>query len=250
MDLPEVSMSVTPHPHEPFPVMNRSAIKDCQVNLELLAPSPARRMIAELMIHCNGMMATLAARNKIPIPFRNMPSILRQDASEGADDLLLRAQSGQSTLYDRWLLLSELSGGVTEAICRPHAMLGLEGYARSTSPLRRYSDLLCHWQIKSLFQDSPCVPFGTSEIIHLSKLISNREKEAQRSMRRSLSFWGMKWLQDRNQSFQVFCTHSDRGKVLKYGLDIQFEEDRSLTPGTILEMQVKNGLAYRIKGSH
>ena len=30
----------------------------------------------------------------------------------------------------------------------PHAALGLSGYVQFTSPIRRYGDLLAHWQIK------------------------------------------------------------------------------------------------------
>lgn len=39
----------------------------------------------------------------------------------------------------------------------PHAGLGLPGYVQVTSPIRRYTDLVAHWQLKvsSPLQDPP-----------------------------------------------------------------------------------------------
>jgi hypothetical protein len=44
--------------------------------------------------------------------------------------------------------LSSLYGrGMLSADPRPHAMMGLDMYAKATSPLRRFGDLVLHWQI-------------------------------------------------------------------------------------------------------
>ena len=37
---------------------------------------------------------------------------------------------------------------MTVAAPLPHHSLGLTAYVQSTSPIRRYSDLLVHWQLK------------------------------------------------------------------------------------------------------
>ena len=42
---------------------------------------------------------------------------------------------------------------MTRSVCTtsgplPHAGLGLPGYVQATSPIRRYMDLLAHWQLK------------------------------------------------------------------------------------------------------
>ena len=36
----------------------------------------------------------------------------------------------------------------------PHSGLGLPGYVQITSPIRRYADLLAHWQIKVIAPQS------------------------------------------------------------------------------------------------
>lgn len=45
---------------------------------------------------------------------------------------------------------------MTRSVCTtsgplPHAGLGLPGYVQATSPIRRYTDLLAHWQLKVPF---------------------------------------------------------------------------------------------------
>jgi len=246
LDLPQAAIRVEPHPHEPFPIANRNSITRCDVNLTLIPDSLARRMIAELMIHCNGMMAAIASRAKVAIPFRTMPAILRPESTDNTRELLSRVQDGLATLAERYLLVSELAGGRTEATCRPHALLGLNGYARSTSPLRRYSDLVTHWQIKSLFANTVRAPFSFEEMVDICKDVSASELEAQRSMRASMTFWGLRWLESRNQEFDVLCVRSDRGKVMDIGLDVELEDYRRREVGTIQKMQCKNSRVVQL----
>lgn len=48
------------------------------------------------------------------------------------------------------LLRSRMVRGVcTTHNALPHAGLGLPAYVQVTSPIRRYSDLLAHWQLKA-----------------------------------------------------------------------------------------------------
>ncbi len=50
---------------------------------------------------------------------------------------------------------------VSVADPQPHAALGLPAYVQFTSPIRRYSDLLAHFQVQS----SPCQPAQATKCI-------------------------------------------------------------------------------------
>ncbi|KAK2076306.1 hypothetical protein QBZ16_000830 [Prototheca wickerhamii] len=45
----------------------------------------------------------------------------------------------------------------------PHAGLGLPGYVQVTSPIRRYGDLLAHWQLKAALRGEPA-PFDPGQL--------------------------------------------------------------------------------------
>ncbi len=51
-------------------------------------------------------------------------------------------------------------GNITTSGPTPHAGLGLQGYVQFTSPIRRYSDMLAHFQLK-VSAHKPCVPAVT-----------------------------------------------------------------------------------------
>lgn len=57
----------------------------------------------------------------------------------------------------------------TTAETLPHFGLGLPGYVQVTSPIRRYADLLAHWQIKVLLVPlGPCLLALTCALLCLS----------------------------------------------------------------------------------
>lgn len=84
----------------------------------------------------------------------------------------------------------------------PHAALGMDQYVKCTSPLRRYSDILAHWQIEAYIRlrKSKCLPFTEKQIdehitnanwqVHLMQRAQNRAREfwACQLLNRALNF--------------------------------------------------------------
>ena len=99
-----------------------------------LDQNPVRELVANAMLATGHAVAKFAAANDIPLPFAIQED---PEMSERPDTIpgmyALRKSCRQSTL-------STLPG--------KHAGLGLEPYARVTSPLRRYEDLLAHIQLR------------------------------------------------------------------------------------------------------
>lgn len=68
--------------------------------------------------------------------------------------------------------------------------IGAEGYVRATSPLRRYTDLLAHWQIKgTLGHGSAQPPFSKEDIQNLIGQTERVTRQRMRSENRAKTFW-------------------------------------------------------------
>ena len=136
-----------------------------------LRGSPLDLIVAETMILANSTWGNLLAEHKVPGIYRSQASL-----SPG-----IKVRMGTKAL--------------------PHAGIGVPSYAWSTSPLRRYTDLVNQWQIISCIkngQTAPLVaPFKPKDA-DLFSIISNFEvtyadyNHYQNGMER---FWTLKYLQ-------------------------------------------------------
>ena len=86
-------------------------------------------------------MFAAGEQHSIPLPYRgqNQPVLPTDEELQAVPygfcrDVMLRSRMVRSI------------SSTSEAI--PHAGLGLPGYVQFTSPIRRYGDMLAHWQLK------------------------------------------------------------------------------------------------------
>jgi len=116
-------------------------IPERSINIVPLDQNPVRELVANAMMATGHAVAKFAVKNDIALPFAIQEA---PEMSERPDTLpgmyALRKSCRQSTL-------STLPG--------KHAGLGLEPYARVTSPLRRYEDLLGHIQLRKYLAGEP-----------------------------------------------------------------------------------------------
>lgn len=109
---------------------------------------PAMRLVSEMMILCGEVIATYGCCNNIPLPYRGQPQS-NIDVSAFAH---LPEGPVRSAAIVRIMRAAEID------FRKPvrHGILGLPGYVQFTSPIRRYMDLLAHYQV-SLFHSCQCI---------------------------------------------------------------------------------------------
>lgn len=100
---------------------------------------PTMRLVTEMMILCGEVVATFGSLKNIPLPYRGQPQS-NIDAS-----LFSHLPEGpvRSAALVRTMRAAEMD------FRKPirHGVLGIPGYVQFTSPIRRYMDLLAHYQV-------------------------------------------------------------------------------------------------------
>jgi exoribonuclease-2 len=127
IDLPEVSVRVS----------------EGRVSIRTLPRLRSRALVTDAMLMAGACAATFCLEKGIPIPFATQPTPDKID--EPAD---LASMYAYRRRFKPTKLMSDPE---------PHFGLGLARYTRATSPLRRYSDLLVHQQIRAFMAGAQCL---------------------------------------------------------------------------------------------
>ena len=118
----------------------------------------SRQIIAEAALVANRIASRFGRDNGVPLVRRSLPAPVGSDEAL-ADLLHLRDKNGWVDFFEvrRKGIQFPLSRYTLEPA--EHWTMGVaegEGYTRATSPLRRYGDLVTHWQIKhALLHNKP-----------------------------------------------------------------------------------------------
>lgn len=105
---------------------------------------PAARLVSEAMLVAGRVAAMHAAERGVALPFRYHLPPAPPDAG-----LLARVRAPGATRLDTLRLLAALGPSAVDTAPRPHWAMGVGLYARATSPIRRYFDLLLHHQVRA-----------------------------------------------------------------------------------------------------
>jgi len=221
--------------------MPESSIKvseaEDQITIDILDNSPARQMVAEMMILAGEVAARYGQTHELPIPFRSQPQ-----PELPSDDELLQLPSGwvRDCAIRRCMPRSEVT-----LVPSRHATLGLEHYSQVTSPIRRYTDLLAHFQIKAHLRGE-ALPFSPAELTELTQGVMTAAYEATMVERQTKRYWALEYL--RRHQDQIWSAmllrwlrqHEGLGLIMleELGLELPLRVDRTLELGERLQVRV------------
>jgi exoribonuclease-2 len=126
-----------------------------------------------------------------------------------------------------------------------HASLGLESYVQVTSPIRRYTDLLSHFQIKAHLRGEE-LPFSREELQEIVYSVSSSSYEATLVERQTNRYWGLEFLRRNAECvwdvlvLRWLREDENLGLILieDLGMELPHRFDRPVTLGERMEMQV------------
>jgi len=128
---------------------------------------PATRLVESLMRLACGVAAQWCHARGVPAPYRTQPQAeLNLAALRAFTEAALypKLRAGTRPTDAEWRTLAALVGSDDIAADpAPHALMGVPMYAKATSPLRRYADLLLHWQIHAALRGEPA-PFSRARL--------------------------------------------------------------------------------------
>jgi len=164
IELPEVSVRV----------------RDGEVLIRPLPRLASRALVTDAMLMAGEAAARFCLERAIPIPFATQPA---PDRVETPADL------AAMYAYRRRFKPTRMLGAP-----EPHFGLGLPVYTRATSPLRRYSDLLVHQQIRAHLVGG--VPLDAEAVAARTGEAETVSVAVRRSERLSNQHWKLVWLRD------------------------------------------------------
>lgn len=213
--------------------------KDDEIAIDVLEDSRSRLLVAEMMILAGEVGGRYGQTHQIPLPFRGQP---QPELPPDEELALLPPGPVRFCAMRRCMPRSEMS--ITPV---RHAGLGLETYSQVTSPIRRYSDLLAHFQIKAHLQGEQ-LPFSAQTLQETMQSVISTAQEATLVERQTNRYWGLEYLRRHSQkSWQALVLrwireHDNLGLILleELGLELIMRFNRSVELGEQINVQVSH----------
>lgn len=188
----------------------------------------AMRLVSEMMILCGEVIATFGSHNSIPLPYRGQP---QSNISASAFSHLPEGPV-RSTAYVRIMRAAEMN------FKKPvrHGVLGVPGYVQFTSPIRRYVDLLAHYQIKAFLRKEP-LPFSSGDLEGMTCLVNMHVKVARRLYNSSLRYWLLEYLrrQPRGKKFRALILRFIKDRLAALLLiEVGIQASASVSVGNLI----------------
>ena len=162
-------------------------------------------IVSTFMLVAGEVAARWCHERGIPIPFRVTPrNPDKMDPSEFfVKNVLPSMDENGNTDPEQTAAFFNLLGSVQlSTTAGPHAAIGVDMIARCTSPLRRYGDLLIHWQIEAALSEEKrrCIslvgntkdsflPFSKSQVDAMLPRLDTRERLMTHAQRQASKHW-------------------------------------------------------------
>ena len=215
-----------------------------EIIIDLLETSVSRQLVAEMMILAGEVAGDYCKKNNIPVPFRGQP---QPELPSEEELLLLPAGPVRSCALRRCMPKGEMA-----TIPYRHSSLGLDYYTQVTSPIRRYTDLLTHFQIKAHLSNQS-LPFTLDMMQNILYSVTLSAQEASFVERQTNRYWGLEFLRRNTdqvwQGLVLRWLREDEGLGIilleELGLELPHYFERSVQLGDHINVQVSRSDPYR-----
>lgn len=176
---------------------NHLASSDFRI-VEIDENGPSRSLIGEMMILANNLAAVYAEKHAIPFIYRS-----QEQPAAGDQKDLSQIPDGPARDYARRGNLKRSNTSLDPA---PHATLGLDLYAQTTSPIRRYQDLCNQRQILGHLVRKEAY-FTADQLKHILQETEEPLQKANQVTRETRKFWLYKYLKHKaRRNEQIMAT--------------------------------------------
>ena len=216
-------------------------VENDEITIEMLEGSASRDMVAEMMILTGEVAARYGEANQIPLPYRGQPQPELPPEEE-----LMQLEAGwvRDSAIRRCMTRSEMSTAPVR-----HATLGLDRYSQATSPIRRYTDLVSHFQIKAHLRGAP-LPFSEADMSEIIMVAGNAAYDGVQVERQTKKYWAIEYLrreEEKNpgqpwdvQMVRWLREHERLGLIIfeDLGLEMVMRFSRNVAVGERLQVSV------------
>ncbi len=166
------------------------------VSIERTPHPESAAVVREAMLLAGEGAAFFAFKNKIPFPF----------VSQDRPDIPADIPDGIAGQFRLRRCMRKRNVGITPF---PHGGLGLSMYSQVTSPLRRYSDLIAHQQIRSFLKKEKLI--DKDEMLFRISAGDATSQAAKKAERNSRMHWTLVYLlQNPEKDFEAICVDRSR----------------------------------------
>jgi exoribonuclease II len=155
-----------------------------EVSIELIEDNRARKLVAEMMILAGEVAAKYGQDHNLPLPYRGQP---QPELPPEEELILIPVGPARSCAVRRCMPRSEMSTSPSR-----HAGLGLNTYSQVTSPIRRYTDLIAHFQIKAHLRGDE-LPFTVERLQEIMLGLGTNIYEANMLERQTNRYWTLEY---------------------------------------------------------
>jgi exoribonuclease-2 len=156
----------------------RVRVVDGEIDITPLPRLGSRDLVTDAMLMAGEAAARFCREREIPIPYAS------QEPPEELQD--------PRDLAAMWAYRRQFKPSRVSVEAAPHFGLGLELYTRATSPLRRYSDLLVHQQLRAHLCGGE--PLDESQVAERVTQGETGSLAIRRAERLSNTHWKLVWL--------------------------------------------------------
>ncbi|KAK7390540.1 hypothetical protein VNO78_25848 [Psophocarpus tetragonolobus] len=194
---------------------------------------PAMRLVSEMMILCGEAIATFGSRNDIPLPYRGQP----QSDMNVSEFSYLPEGPVRSFALVRVMRAAEID------FRKParHGVLGIPGYVQFTSPIRRYLDLLAHYQVKAFLRGEP-PPFTAGKLEGIAAVVNENVRTVRKLCSSSLRYWILEYLrrQPKEKTYRALVLRFLKDRIAALLLiEVGFQASAWVPVGTQVGDEVK-----------